>query len=257
MELSIVIPCYNEAENAAKIETELFPVVRGLAAGQSVEVIFVDDGSTDGTWQMLHEVTGNNQEQLTGITVRFERHVANRGLGAALRTGFKVANGQMIVTTDSDGTYKFSEIPALLALLKPEVDIVTASPYHRAGGVVGVPRYRLVLSQGSSAIYRLLVDKRVHTYTSLFRAYRRIVIERVPFESDGFLAGTELMVKAMLSGYKVAEYPSVLHRRAFGASKAKIARTILAHLEFQRSIVLHRARLAQFGPHLETGKGQL
>jgi dolichol-phosphate mannosyltransferase len=252
MELSIVIPCYNEAENAAKIETELFPVVRGLAASQSVEVIFVDDGSTDNTWQMLHNVVENNTEPLKGVVVRFERHAMNRGLGAALRTGFETVNGQVIVTTDSDGTYKFSEIPALLSCLKPGVDIVTASPYHPEGGVIGVPHYRLVLSQGSSAIYRLLVDRRVHTYTSLFRAYRRIVIEQVPFESDGFLAGTELMVKAMLSGFRVAEYPAVLHRRAFGASKAKIARTIRAHLEFQRSILLHRSSFAQFGTRLET-----
>ena len=83
MELSIVIPCYNEADNAAKIENELFPVVRDLAAEQSVEVIFVDDGSADATWQMLHEVTGDNHEQLKGITVRFEQHTVNRGVGAA------------------------------------------------------------------------------------------------------------------------------------------------------------------------------
>jgi dolichol-phosphate mannosyltransferase len=83
------------------------------------------------------------------------------------------------------------------------------------------------------------------------------VIERVPFESDGFLAGTELMVKAMLSGYRVVEYPSVLHRRAFGASKAKIARTIWAHLKFQSSVLLHRSRFAEYGTGLETRKGLL
>jgi dolichol-phosphate mannosyltransferase len=257
MELSIVIPCYNEAENAGKIESELFPVVRDLAATQSVEVIFVDDGSTDSTWQVFHNVVGNSPEPLKGIAVRFEQHAMNRGLGAALRTGFEASNGQVILTTDGDGTYKFSEIPALLSCLKPGVDIVTASPYHPKGGVIGVPRYRLALSQGSSAIYRLLVDRRIHTYTSLFRAYRRSVIERVPFESDGFLAGTELMVKAMLSGYRVVEYPSVLHRRAFGASKAKIACTIWAHLKFQSSVLLHRSRFAEYGTGLETRKGLL
>jgi dolichol-phosphate mannosyltransferase len=256
MELSIVIPCYNEAENVGKIEDELFPVIRDLAATQSVEVVFVDDGSADNTWQMLHNVVRNNAEPLKDIAVRFERHAANRGLGAALRTGFNAAKGQVVVTTDSDGTYRFSEIPALLSCLKPEVDIVTASPYHPKGGVIGVPRYRLALSQGSSAIYRLLVDRRIHTYTSLFRAYRRIVIERVPFASNGFLAVTELMVKAMLSGFGVAEYPSVLHRRAFGASKAKIVRTIRAHLRFQGSLLLHRSHFAGHGTRLATRKGQ-
>ena len=205
---------------------------------------------------MLHEVVANSSENLKDVEVRFERHAANRGLGAALRTGFKAANGQVILTTDSDGTYKFVEIPALLACLEQGVDIVTASPYHPKGGVVGVPRYRLVLSQGSSAIYRLLVDMRVHTYTSLFRVYRRAVIEQTPFVSDGFLAGTELMVKAMLSGYTVAEYPSVLHRRAFGASKAKIARTIQAHLKFQARVLLYRTHLAPYVGRPQQGRGQ-
>ena len=255
MDLSIVLPCYNEASNVSKLREELLPIVLDLAKTRSVEVVFVDDGSTDGTGQTLFDAFGQSDDG--PVSFRFERHPTNRGLGAALRTGFGAARGEVILTNDSDDTFKFSEIPALLSFLEPGVDIVTASPYHPRGGVIGVPRYRLLLSQGSSAIYRLLVDSRVHTYTSLFRAYRRIVIERVPFESDGFLAGTELMVKAMLSGYKVAEYPTVLHTRAFGASKMKIARTIWSHLKFQGHVLLHRSHLGTYGPRLETRRGQL
>lgn len=241
MDLSIIIPCYNEVENVPKIRAEFFPVVANLAQACMLEVIFVDDGSTDGTWQALTEAFGNLSEE--GITVRFECHKVNRGLGAALRTGLAAARGEVIITTDSDGTYKFSEIPALLSRLTPDTDIVTASPYHPQGGVEGVPSYRLILSRGSSLLYRLLVHWRVHTYTCLFRAYRRRVVENVTFSSDGFLAGTEILVKAMLMGYRVAEYPSVLHSRAFGTSKAKLARTILAHLGFQMRILLHRLHL--------------
>jgi dolichol-phosphate mannosyltransferase len=120
---------------------------------------------------------------------------------------------------------------------------VTASPYHPAGSVIGVPAYRLVLSRVSSAIYRLLVDRRLHTYTSLFRAYRRQVVEQVPFESDGYLAGTELLVNGMLMGYRVAEYPAVLSTRVFGVSKAKMVRTIVAHLGFQARVLWRRLRL--------------
>jgi len=65
----------------------------------------------------------------------------------------------------------------------------------------------------------------------------------VPFEADGFLAGTELMVNAMMLGYRVAEYPAVLHSRMHGASKAKIARTILAHLGYQLDVLLRRLHL--------------
>jgi dolichol-phosphate mannosyltransferase len=121
--------------------------------------------------------------------------------------------------------------------------MVTASPYHPSGGVAGVPAYRLLFSRGCSAIYRLLVDWRVYTYTCLFRAYRREVTEHVTFESDGFLAGTELLVKGMLMGYQAAEHPAVLYRRAYGESKAKIKRTVLAHLGFQARVLAHRLGL--------------
>jgi dolichol-phosphate mannosyltransferase len=244
MDLSIVVPCFNEADNVPKIQDELIPVVTALAENQTVEVIFVDDGSSDDTWQALMDSCGN----MSGprVWVRIERHKVNRGLGAALRTGFAAAHGEIIVTTDSDGTYQFTEIPALLACLTPGVDIVTASPYHPLGGVAGVPGYRLVLSKGSSLIYRLVVDWKIHTYTALFRAYRRQVVETVSFAADGFLAGTELLVKAMLIGYRVAEYPSVLHSRVAGISKAKLARTIRAHLGFQTRILLHRLDLLPY-----------
>jgi dolichol-phosphate mannosyltransferase len=247
VDLSIIIPCYNEAENVTKIETEFLPVLAELARTYAVEVIFVDDGSRDDTWDLFRRTF--DQRPDLPAEIRFKQHPHNLGLGAALRTGFAVARGELVVTTDSDGTYRFANIPAMLARLTPAVDIVTASPYHPEGGVAGVPAYRLILSRGSSTIYRLLVDWRIHTYTCLVRVYRRPVIKAIPFAADGFLAGTELMVKAMLRGYRVAEYPDVLHRRAFGVSKAKLARTILAHLRFQGRVLLHRLHLARLdGP---------
>jgi dolichol-phosphate mannosyltransferase len=241
MDLTIIIPCYNEADNLEKLRNEFFPVANELAQTRSVEVIFVDDGSTDATWTALTSAFSGFSSP--NLTVRFEQHPVNRGLGAALRTGFAAARGDIIVTTDSDGTYKFETIPALLSYLKPGFDIVTASPYHPAGRVEGVPAWRLVFSRGSSLLYRLLVNWHIHTYTCLFRAYRRPVIERVPFQANGFLAGTELMVNAMMMGYRVVEYPAVLYSRRYGVSKAKITRTILAHLRYQFDVLLRRLRL--------------
>ena len=238
MDLSIIIPCYNEVENVPKLQKEFLPVALELAETRSVEVVFVDDGSTDGTYRALVEAFGEDTE--TGMLLRFEQHRVNRGLGAALRTGFAAARGGIVVTTDSDGTYKFSEIPALLSCLTSGVAIVTASPYHPAGGVAGVPAYRLLFSRGCSTIYRLLANRQVYTYTCLFRAYRREVIQNVTFVSSGFLAGTELMVKAMLMGFRVAEYPAVLYRRAHGESKAKLVRTVWAHLKFQAYVLGNR-----------------
>jgi len=249
MLLSIVIPCFNEEESIAALPSTLLPVARALKGAHvggvepvtGVEIVFVDDGSRDGTLRLLRETFEARED--ADLTVRLERHTTNRGLGAALRTGFAAASGDVVVTTDSDGTYRFETIPQLLGLLAPGVDIVTASPYAPGGNVANVPGYRLLLSRGSSLLYRLLVDWRVHTYTALFRAYRRDVIKRIPFQSDGFLAGTELLVKAMLQGFRVAEYPTVLHARAAGISKAKLLRTIRAHLGFQGQVLLWRLGL--------------
>jgi dolichol-phosphate mannosyltransferase len=262
VDLSIVIPCYNEIETIHKLKAELLPVIARMAlptvAGNpspalaralpasavqpictvppTIEVIFIDDGSQDGTFSALLAAFGD--ESLPGVHFRFTQHRQNQGLGAALRTGFDLAQGTIIVTTDCDGTYRFQEIPQLVARLTPEVDLVTASPYHPDGAVDGVPPYRLLLSRGSSAIYRMLADRRVYTYTALFRAYRREVIQNVPFQATGFLAGTELLVNAIRMGYRVTEYPTVLHARAFGISKAKIMRTVQAHLGFQMNTLL-------------------
>jgi dolichol-phosphate mannosyltransferase len=244
MDLSVIIPCYNEAENVPKIQRELLPVLAWLAKTSSVEVIFVDDGSQDNTWQAFHAAFAN--KKIANLDFRFEKHEHNRGLGAALRTGFAAARGNVVMTTDSDGTYAFAEIPSMLSSLKPDMDIVVASPYHPKGKVVGVPAYRLLFSRGSSMIYRLLVSWNLHTYTSLFRVYRRHVIKSIQFESDGFLAGTEILVKAMLAGYQFSEYPAVLYSRVFGESKAKIMRTIKAHLRFQFRVLLHRLHIAPF-----------
>ena len=248
MDLSIVIPCYNEADNVPKLEGEFLPVVAELAASRSVEVIFVDDGSRDATWSALHAAFGQGDQS---CDIRFERHAGNRGLGAAIRTGLAASRGDIVVTTDSDGTYRFTDIPPLLERLGPGIDLVTASPYHPDGRVAGVPAYRLLLSRGSSLLYRLLVNWRIRTYTALLRAYRRSIVEHVRFESDGFLAGTEILVNSVLMGYRVAEYPTVLHARAHGVSKARIARTIRAHLGYQGRVLLHRLglrRLAAASP---------
>jgi len=131
----------------------------------------------------------------------------------------------------------------LLGHLKKDVAIVTASPYHPKGEIVGVPPFRIFLSRGASLLYRIFLSWKIYTYTALFRAYRREVVDRIPFAADDFLGQTELMVKAMLKGYKVDEFPAALHRRMFGVSKAKLLRTIKSHLGFQARLLLHRLHI--------------
>lgn len=231
MNLTIIIPCYNERDRIETCAQELRPVLAHLRSSGTAELIFVDDGSTDGTFNRLTEVFAD----LHDVTIL--RHGTNLGPGAALRTGFAHARGDVIVTTDSDGTYPFDTIPDLLSRLTPTVDIATASPYHPQGGVAGVPAYRLFFSAGASFIYRALLDPAIHTYTAMYRAYRREVIEQVETHNNGFLMFTELLVGAMLAGYHVAEFPTILRVRRYGQSKARIARITAAHLHYQSCLL--------------------
>ncbi len=238
MKISLVIPAYNESEGVHQTAEAVRSILSYLEKKYAVEVVFVNDGSKDNTAALLQaEFKGNE-------AVRVVSHDRNRGLGAAIRTGFEQATGDIIITTDFDGTYPLNTIPQLLSkLLVEKVDIVTASPYHPQGHVEGVPRYRLVFSFGASLLYRLLVSWRIHTWTALYRAYRRSVIETVTFDSSDFLAGTELLVKAIRAGYTVSEFPTTLHVRTFGQSSIKIARVTRAHLKYQ----LHLLKDLVFG----------
>jgi dolichol-phosphate mannosyltransferase len=248
MDLTIVIPCFNEVDNVAGLRTDLSPVVERLRHERSVELIFVDDGSTDGTVAAIEDCFGGQS------TTHVVRHGTNRGLGAALRTGFQHANGDVVVATDSDGSYPFALIPGLLQALAPGVDVVTGSCYHPHGGVENVPGYRLLLSRTASLMYRLLLDRNVHTYTCMFRAYRRKVLQAVPFESDDFLAVTELLVNALRLGYTVREMPCTLRVRRYGSSKVRVARVARSHLTFQWRLLRHASPLPPVARHSEAVK---
>lgn len=241
--LSIVIPCFNESESLGQLAQRLPEVIDKLATRyRQVTVYFVDDGSTDDTLTQLRSRFGHDPRFVVLV------HPQNRGLGAALKTGFSASSSDVVVTTDADGTYEFGEILGLCARLSPDVDVVTASPYHPEGGVDGVPAYRLILSQGASLVYRLLLEPQLHTYTAMFRAYRRHVLDAVQFSSPGYLSMAEILSEALFAGFVVAEFPTVLHVRKYGQSKAKVAKILRDHLRFQagilpRAVLRHLDRL--------------
>ena len=243
-DLSIVIPCYNESDSLDELASQLDPVLNQLRQTRTVELLFIDDGSTDDTYVRLQRLFGS----CPGVTI--VQHGRNRGLAAALKTGTAHTTGHVIVFTDSDCTYPPATIPGLLACMTPDVDVVTSSAYHPDGGVDGVPAYRLVFSRGASALYRLLVNPRIHTWTAMYRAYRRGVLEDIETSTTGYVVMAELMVEAILRGYRVAEYPTVLHVRRYGQSKARVWKITREHLRFQTQILWRRVAALL---HLKSG----
>jgi dolichol-phosphate mannosyltransferase len=221
----VVAPLYNEKDGIPMLADTMSKLASRLRSDYELECVLVDDGSKDETTDEAKKYFGSFPQ------VVFAKHERNRGLGAAVRTGMERATGEIICTIDSDCTFDPLRIPDMLAIMEREkVDIVTASPYHPQGGVENVLPWRLLLSKGASVIYRRVAACKLYSYTALLRAYRRQVIETVPFKSDGFSATTELLLRAAQRGYRISEIPMVLKSRLIGVSKMKVAYTIRMHI---------------------------
>jgi len=231
--VSIIIPCFNESEGIESLQQRLLPVLAKLRFLRPVELILIDDGSTDNTYAKLQQSFGQYASIIS--------HEKNQGLSAAIRTGLAHSVGEIICTTDSDCTYDPSQLLPLLSLMAEDVDIVTASPYHPKGLVKNVPVWRLFLSKGLSQIYRVVLPYKLYTYTSLFRAYRREVLEAIPITYSGFLGLVEIIAEATLCGYKVVEYPAELRSRVYGQSKLRVAKVIWSHLMYISKLMLRRS----------------
>jgi glycosyltransferase involved in cell wall biosynthesis len=224
--VTIVIPCYNEEAALPYLANTLRSVEDELnETGYPAEFIFVDDKSTDATLEKLQELFGAREN------VRVVRHETNQGVAAGIMTGLRTATTEIVCSMDCDCTYDPHELVKMLPLLSDEIDLVTASPYHRAGGVRNVPNWRLFLSKGASWLYRRALRAKLSTYTSCFRVYRRAAVVDLPVREKGFLGVAEMLGRLDLKGGKIVEYPTVLEVRLFGLSKMKTARTVAGHLK--------------------------
>jgi len=233
--VSIVIPMCNEEESISILKEKLAVLHRKLAIDFAVEYCLVDDGSSDRTWELMPAVVPQ------GARYAWRRHNTNRGLGAAIRTGFKAASGDIVCTIDADCSYSPENLSSLIGVvISGAADVAVASPYHPQGRVAGVAPWRLLLSRKCSSLYRILSPLKLYTYTSIFRAYRRSVVRDLQFHSNGFVSAVEILLRAHRLGYRITEVPLELRARQHGYSKIRIVRTICIHLWMMASLVQMR-----------------
>ena len=226
MDLSIIIPMFNEAENA---ESTLNRVEEALASFDGAyEIIAVNDGSLDNTLEILNRLAEQDGK------LRIVSYPNNIGRGMALRKGFKESSGDVIVSIDADLSYSPHYILDLVETLRreAEVDLVLASPYMPGGGVKNVPVLRLWVSKLGNKILRLAMPNRIYTSTGIFRAYRKKVLDSLELESDGKEIHLEILSKVLALGYRVRESPAILTSRKRGKSKFKFKKTATSHLIF-------------------------
>ncbi len=226
MDLSIVIPMFNEAEN---VEITLEKVEGVLSQFQGTfQIIPVNDGSVDNTLEVLKKVGERNKR------VKVVSYPKNIGRGMALRTGFRESTGDIIVSIDADLSFAPNHISDLVNVLKnePDVDFVLGSPFVPGGIVRNVPFHRLWISKLGNKILRYTMPNRIYYSTGVFRAYRRKVIDSLELESDDKEIHLEILSKAIALGYRVKEVPVVLTARTRGKSKFKFKKTAVSHLVF-------------------------
>jgi polysaccharide deacetylase family protein (PEP-CTERM system associated) len=222
--LTVIVPIYNEQESIQFLGNTLDHLKKYLSEEYDVRYLLVDDGSTDNTWMSLE----NRFEGKPGY--RITQHTRNLGVAAAIMTGIRKAETELIASMDCDASYDPLELKNMIPLLQPEVDMVTASPYHPSGGVKNVPGWRLLLSRGASWCYRRILHHQLSTHTSCFRVYRRSKVAGFNLSHGRYLGIAELVGRIDLTGGVIVEHPAILEVRVLGRSKMKTFRTILGHI---------------------------
>lgn len=207
-ELSIVIPVLNEAGNLQKLHGELQEALGPL--GRPYEIIFVDDGSSDGSSAMMVEMSRNDP------TVRVLELRRNFGKTAAMTAGFTYCRGAIIVTLDADLQDSPAEMPLLLAKIEEGYDLVTAWRLRRQD-----PITKKIPSRLFNRVVETMTGVKLHDFNTGFKAYRRAVTQEVKLYGD---LHRFVPVLAHRLGFRVAEVV-VSHRpRHSGRSKYGLGR---------------------------------
>lgn len=191
-DLTIVLPAYNEEESLPEALEQCGELIRHLPELQ-VEVVVVDDGSTDGTGPMLKE------SALTRPWLRIITHPANRGYGAALKTGFAAANGKLIFYTDSDNQFDILELREILPLIEG-ADLVAGFRVYRFD-----PLTRLVVSWVYNRLVRVLFRVPVRDVDCSFKLLRGERLDRLVLMSDDFFIDTEIVARARKWNWRIKE----------------------------------------------------
>jgi glycosyltransferase involved in cell wall biosynthesis len=224
IDLSMVIPVYNEVESVPKLYAELAPV---LAEQQcAYEIVFVDDGSTDGTFQAL--VALHTQDPHVRV-IQFRR---NFGKTAALVAGFDHCRGEVIITMDADLQDDPHEIPHFLEKLAEGYDLVSGWKKDRQD-----PLNKRLPSKLFNAVVSTSTGIHIHDFNNGFKAYRREVTEELKLYAD---LHRFIPVMATWRGFRVAEIAVQHHPRIYGKSKFGAGRFARGMLDFFKVLFLTR-----------------
>ena len=215
--LSVVIPLLDERESIGSLHSSLIAVLGAL--GKEYEIIFVDDGSEDGTFGILKSLHEKDPEHIR--VIQFRR---NFGKTAALTAGFRQARGEVVITMDADLQDDPREIPGLLDRLSDDYDLVVAWRHERRD-----PLSKRLPSKIANTAVSALTGVRIHDLNCGFKAYRREVVQDLKLYGE---LHRFIPVLAHWRGYRVTEQKVVHRPRQYGQSKYGFERLGRSFLDF-------------------------
>ncbi len=237
--LSFVFPMYNEMGNIENC------VAQALATGRQItdrlEIVVVDDASTDGSGALADELARRHPE------VRVLHHAKNRKLGGALRTGFAAATQPWILYMDSDLPVDMNDTFRALPLAQ-NADMVIGNRQGRAEGV-----RREVMSWGYNNLIRVLFGLKVRDINFAFKLFRHDILAQITLQSEGSFIDAELLVETHRAGFVIAELPIQYHPRVAGVStlaSSSVVMTILREMRAYRRAARKRPAHAPPAPRL-------
>lgn len=214
MKVSVIVPVYNERDTVAEI------LHRVAATGIPHEIIVVDDGSTDGSREILRQLEAEGS--ISNLRVFY--HPKNLGKGAAVRTGLQHVTGDVIIIQDADLEYDPEHYPLLLEpIRKGLADVVYGSRF------LGAPRrpilfWNMVANKILTLITNLLFNTILSDMETGYKVFRREVIQDMPLRARGFEFEPEFTAKVLKRGYRIFEVPIAFNPRTYQEGKKIRAR---------------------------------
>ena len=208
LSLSIVIPCYNEIHTIARLieEVRAGPVDRK-------QIIIVDDNSTDGTRELL-------KEKIEKLVDKVVYHQRNLGKGAALRSGFKEATGDIVIVQDADLEYDPNDYARLIEpILRHGADVVYGSRFVGSGAHRVIYFWHMVANRALTLICNVLTNINLTDMMTGYKAFRREVIQGIAIGENGFGCEAEITMKLARERHVFYEVGISYHGRTFGEGK--------------------------------------
>ena len=231
--LSIVVPVYNEGENAE-------PTLRGVVERtrtRPLEVLVVHDMDEDTTVPVVRRL------QVEMPELKLQRNTMGRGVLNAIKSGLAAARAPYVLVTMGDGSDDPNDIDAMYALARSGADVVAGSRYVSGGRQVGGPLLKRSMSRVAGLSLHWVGGLPIHDATSNFRLYSKRLLDRVTIESTGgFELGIELTVKAYALGMRVAEVPTTWRDRTAGTSRFQLWNWLPRYLHWYRKGMAARFR---------------